>query len=103
MRFTSRFSVVALSALVWASVASAETPNRTTQLEPGGYAVVTEMQLEDAFEKSATRGPDEFLRRLAGPTSMDCTNAVTLSEFETCVVTAEGTPRTAMPAALAQH
>jgi len=103
MRFTSRFSVVALCALAWAGSAAAETPSQTITLEPGAFAVVTEMRLDDAFEKSAAEGAHDVLERLAGPTSMDCTNAVTRSELETCVVTVAGTPRASTPASLAQH
>ncbi len=63
----------------------------------------TELELDDAFEKSTGRQSEDFLRRLAGPTSMDCKNAVLPSDFETCVVTAEGKPKPAVPATLAQH
>jgi hypothetical protein len=99
MRPLTRFAISALFALACASLASAEPP----AIEPGAIASVTDMELDDAFEKTTAHLSDEFLRRLAEPTSMDCTNAATRDPSETCVVTAEREPVASVPAALAQH
>ena len=103
MRPLSPFFITALLALTWTTFASAENSTTDSSLAPGVFAAVTEIQLDDVFEKMTAQGSDDFLQRLAGPTSMDCTNAVARNEFETCVVTAVGTPQTSVPAALAQH
>lgn len=100
MRSLKYLAVSTLSVLASASLAIAEPPEATTSIEPDAIASVTDIQLDDAFEKSTAQDSDEFLQRLANPTSMDCTNAVTRDPSETCVVTAE---TTSMPAALAHH
>ena len=103
MQPRSHFAFAALLALFWTGLASAESPDINPALEPGAFAAATEMHLDDALEKSGPLGSDDFLRGLAGPSSMDCTYAITRSELETCVVSVESEPRTAVPAALAQH
>ena len=104
MRPLSPFSFVALLALTWTGLASAETPNTAPPIGPSEIAAVADMQLDDAFEKTAADDSDDFLHQLAGPTSMDCKNALTRTDAETCVVTVvDGSTMTAPPAALAQH
>lgn len=103
MRLMNRFSLAAVFAASTASLAMAETPNTNPSVEPGAFADVIEMRLDDEFEKSAVGLSDEALGRLGGPSSMSCSHALTQSDLETCVVTADGTPTPAMPAALAQH
>ncbi|MEM9175162.1 MAG: hypothetical protein AAGC67_07995, partial [Myxococcota bacterium] len=95
MRFTSRIFLGALLAVGLASVAHAETPNT----EPGEFTLNAELQLDQQFELSLADAADSGLHRLAGPTTMNCSH----SELETCVVTTEGTPRAALPAAIAAH
>lgn len=102
MRPPSLFLATAIATVVWTASAAAEAPEPNT-LEPSAFAASTELELGDAFEKSIGRQPEDFLNSLAGPTSMDCKHAVLPSDSETCVVTAEGDPRPAMPATLAQH
>jgi hypothetical protein len=97
------FGLSALLALTTAVLASAEPPADDSSVDPAAFSSVTEMQLDDAFEKSAGLDNEELLRALGSPTSMDCSNAVTLTELETCVVTAIEKSRSAVPAALAQH
>jgi hypothetical protein len=103
MQALSHFAIAALLALTWSGLASAESPDANPSIESGLLASVTEMKLDQAIEESGPLGSDDFLRGLAGPSSMDCTHAVTRSDFETCIVSVEGSPRTAVPAALAQH
>ena len=103
MRPLTRYVLPAIFALTCTQLASAETPETAPTLEPGAIASVAEMELDDAFEKSTAHQSDEFLRRLAEPTSMDCTNAVTRDPSETCIVRAEREPASSPPAALARH
>ena len=103
MRPLSHLVFSALLALSWTSLASAETPTNSSSLEANAFEAVSGIQLDDAFEKSTARNSKDSLLALAGPTSMDCRNAATRSEFETCVVTAEGKPQATVPTALAQH
>lgn len=102
MRPLSLFLATAIATVAWAASATAETPE-SNAFEPSVFSTSTEARLGDAFEKSTARQRQDFLLRLAGPTSMDCKHAVLASDFETCVVTAEGEPRAAVPATLAQH
>jgi len=103
MRPQFSFGLAALLALTMAALASAEPPANDSSVDPATFSTVTEMQLDDAFEKSAGLDNAGLLRALGSPTSMDCSNAVTLSELETCVVTPLEKRRSAVPAALAQH
>ena len=102
MRPLSLFLATAFATVAWTASAAAETPEANT-LEPSSFSASTVLELDDAFEKSTGRQSEDFLGRLAGPTSMDCKNAVLASDLETCVVTAEGQPKPAVPATLAQH
>ena len=95
MRLTSRIFLGAVFALSLSGIAFAETP--TT--EPGEFTLSAEHQLDEQFELSLAGAADAGLHRLAGPTTMICGG----SELETCVVTTEGTPRQAMPAAIAAN
>jgi len=97
----TRVFFAALLALAWTTAASAETPETNPSIEPGDFALMTELRLENAFEKSTQS--NELFNALAGPTTMNCSHATTISELETCVVTAEGTPVSAVPAALAKN
>ena len=103
MRSLTRIFLGSLLAAAATSVASAETPTVTPSIEPGEFVHTIELRLDDEFEKSATRSADSVLGRLAGPSSMDCSPTASRSALETCVVTTEGTPLAAVPAALAQH
>jgi len=102
MRPLSLLLATAIATVAWTASAAAETPEANTR-EPSTFSASTELQLDDAFEKSTGRHSEDFLSRLAGPTSMDCKNAVLPSDFETCIVTAEGHAQPAAPATLAQH
>lgn len=101
MRFMSRILITALIALAWTVSASAETPGSNPSVEPGDFESLTELRLQSEFEKSVAGASHSQLHGLAGPTTMNCSHAVTRTELETCVVTAEGTPNGAVPAALA--
>ena len=103
MRPITRGFFAALLALAGTTAAYAETSETNPSIEPGDFALVTELQLETAFERTAGQTGDSLLHGLAGPTTMNCSYATTISELETCVVTAEGTPASAVPAALAKN
>ena len=103
MRPITRVFFAALLALAGTTAAYAETSETHPSIEPGAFAHVTELQLENAFEKTAGQADDSLFQALAGPTTMNCSYATTISELETCVVTAEGTPAAAVPAALAKN
>jgi hypothetical protein len=102
MRPLSLFVATAIATVAWAASAAAEAPEAHT-LEPSSFSASTVLELDDAFEKSTGRQTEDFLSRLAGPTSMDCKHAVLPADLETCIVTAEGEPRSDAPATLAQH
>jgi hypothetical protein len=100
MQPRSRFILAALFAFAWTGLASGETAEPNTAIEPGALESVVEMQLDDAFEKLTASGEGDFLLSLAGPTSMDCTNSMRL---ETCVVTVAATRQPSIPATRAPH
>ena len=105
MRLISRIILGTLITFTCTSLASAETTTTQPSIERGEFAHATEMRLDDEFEKTVSRASEVVLSGLSGPSSMNCSHAVTMTELETCVVTAEGMPRLAAPApaALAQH
>ena len=101
----SRIILGTLITFTCTSLASAETTTTQPSMGRGEFAHATEMRLDDEFEKTVSRASEVVLSGLSGPSSMNCSHAVTMTELETCVVTAEGMPRLAAPApaALAQH
>ena len=101
MRCISRVFLTALIALAWTTAASADVPGSNPYVEPRNFTSLTELALESEFEKTAGGASNSGLHALAGPTTMTCSHAVIPSQLETCVVTAEGTPKSAVPATLA--
>ncbi len=101
MRPISRLALVALIALTWTSLATAETPDINSPLEIDAFASITALALDAAFEESMAERSDPLLRSLGGPTTMKCARAP--SAVETCVVTATGTPKEISTETLAQH
>ncbi|MBJ21328.1 MAG: hypothetical protein GY910_06765 [bacterium] len=101
MRPRPRFVLAALLALAWTGSASAGTLDTGPAIDPGVFASIAAIQLDDAFEKSAGLESDDFLQRLGSPTSMVCTNTGVPQQVETCIVTAIGTPKTEIPEKLA--
>jgi len=88
------------------SVAFAETPNSNLSSVPGDFTLSTQLDLDQQFERSLAHAADGRLQRMSGPSSMSCSHALTTSILDTCVVTAQGTPRSARsagPAALAAY
>jgi hypothetical protein len=98
-----RYSVllIALLALGWSSIASAED-SKTDGLEPKALAEMSTPSLDSAFERATSPKHDRSLHGLAGPSTMNCQNGADLDDLETCVVTADGM-LASVPAALAQH
>lgn len=99
MRPLSRFLLGAALALSFSSVALAETP----ATESGEFTLNAELRLDQQFELSLADPADGLLHAPNGPSTMSCSHVVNTSEYETCVVTTEGTPRQAMPAAIAAN
>ena len=104
MRSLSRLFLGTLLAVSASSVVSAETPEPTSSIDPAEFAAVTDIVLDDAFEKKAAPGTESFIAMAgpSGPTTMDCSPLLPNS-METCVVTARGKAHGAVPAALANH
>ena len=98
MRSMSRFLLGACLALGLSGLAFAETPETTSSIEPGEFTHFAELRLDQQFELSLASAAEGRLHALAGPTTMTCSHVLTVAELETCVVTAEGTPRSAVPA-----
>ncbi|MGB0618731.1 MAG: hypothetical protein ACPGVZ_04610 [Myxococcota bacterium] len=107
MRLIPRTLLGAFLALSLSSVAGAEAPSA----EASEFSLTAELELEHRFEleldqrfelELSDTANGRFLR-LSGPSTMSCSHALTASELDTCVVTAEGTPRPAMPAAIAAN
>lgn len=103
MRPLIRIVLGAALALGLSSLAAAETPDSTSSTEPGEFTQFTEVSLDEQFELSLANAAEGQLHRLAGPSTMSCSHALTVSEFETCVVTAQGKPHPAVPAAIAAN
>ena len=102
MRLMPKIIAGTLIAFAWTSLASAETSAQPS-IELGEFAHATEMRLDDEIEKTVSRASDAVLSGLSGPSSMSCSHAVTMTELETCVVTANGSTKSGMPAALAHY
>lgn len=102
MRFVPSILLGVVATLA-ATSAFAETPDATPSIEPGDFAQFAELRLGDEFEKSVARVGDGSLTGLGGPSSMSCSHALTGDALDTCVVTAQGAPSPAAPAALAQN
>lgn len=97
MRSTSRILLGAFFALALSSPAVAET----LAASGGDFTHTAQLRLDQQFELSVEDVAAGQLWRLGGPSTMSCSHAFNRSEFETCVVTAEGSPRSAVPAAMA--
>ena len=102
MRPISKILFMALIALCWSSLASADPQNQGQSLDASRFAAVTNLQLDMVFERFATLGSNPGFHGLTGPTAMDCSNDAIRAGLETCVVTSSG-PAPSMPAALAQR
>ncbi len=102
MRPTSRILFGAFIALCWSGLATANPPDPTTSLDPSVFREVSNIQLDSAFEEFVSQDSGRSIRGLSGPSSMDCDDARTKADIETCVVTTRA-PRNPAPAALAQH
>ena len=102
MRPIPKILFMALMALCWSSLASADPQNQGQSLDSSQFAAVTSLQLDMAFERFATLGSKPGFQGLMGPTTMDCSSDAIQAGLETCVVTSSG-PSLSMPAALAQH
>lgn len=103
MRSLTRTLLPALFALGLGGAASAETPESTTSVEPGELTAITAARLDQLFENSFAHAADSSLRVFGGPSSMQCGHVSSAHEFETCVVTAQGSPRPSAPAAIAAN
>lgn len=103
MRTMSRVFLGVLLAVGLPSVAFAETPGSNPSSAPGDFTLSAQLDLDQQFELSFAHAADGRLQRMSGPSSMSCSHALTTSILDTCVVTAQGTPRSAGPAALAAH
>ncbi len=107
MRLIPRTLLGAFLALSLSSVAGAEAPSAAA----GKFLLTAELELEQRFELELDQQfeleladtANGRLLRLSGPSTMSCSHALTASKIDTCVVTAEGTPRPAMPAAIAAN
>ena len=107
MRLIPRTLLGAFLALSLSSVAGAEAPSAAA----GKFLLTAELELEQRFELELDQRfeleladtANGRLLRLSGPSKMNCSHALNASELDTCVVTAEGTPRPAMPAAIAAN
>ncbi len=99
MRSMSRIFLGTFLALGLSSVAVAET----SATEAGDFTLSAQLRLDQQFELSVADATAGQLWRLGGPSTMSCSHAVNRTELETCVVTAEGTPRSAVPAAIAAN
>ena len=102
MRPLSRFFLGALLATVWAGIAVAETPATDSTLDTMALAAVTDLHLDDAFERSTYQDSDRFMARLGRPTTMDCDAGSEPQGPEICTVTAPEHD-SVVPAALAQR
>ncbi|MBB84650.1 MAG: hypothetical protein CL931_12640 [Deltaproteobacteria bacterium] len=102
MRLIPRTLLGAFLALSLSSVAGAEAGkfSLTAELE---LEQRFELELDQRFELELADTANGRLLRLSGPSTMSCSHALTAGEIDTCVVTAEGTPRPAMPAAIAAN
>ena len=103
MLLPSRILISVLFAATLSSVSSAETPDSITSIEPGEITLSAQLDLDEQFERSLAHAADSRLQRMAGPSSMICSPAIGGDEFDTCVVTALGTPLAAGPAAIAPN
>ena len=101
MQFRYSVLLIALLALGWSGVASAED-SKTDVLEPKALSAMTSVSLDNAFERATSPTHEQTLHGLAGPSQMNCESGTDHDGLETCVVTTEGMLASA-PAALAQH
>ena len=99
MRSTSRIFLGAFFALALSSPAVAETP----AANGGDFTHTAQLQLDQQFELYVEDMAAGQLWRLGGPSTMSCSHAFNRNELETCVVTAEGTPRSAVTASIAAN
>ena len=99
MRLIPRTLLGAFLALGLSSAAGAEKPSDETD----EFTLTAELELKHRFEFELADTANGRLLRLSGPSTMSCSHALTASELDTCVVTAEGTPRPTMPASIAAN
>ena len=103
MRSMSRIFLGALFAVSLSGLAYADSHDSNSSVQPGEVTLTAQLDLDRQFERSLDGAADARFQRMAGPTQMTCAHALTTSELDTCVVTAQGTPRAAVPAAIASH
>ena len=99
MRSMSRILLGAFLAFSLSNVAVAET----SATQASDFTHTAQLRLDQQFELSVADVGAGQLWRLGGPSRMSCSHAVNRTELETCVVTTEGTPRPAVPAAIAAN
>lgn len=87
MKFGLRTILVALLALCWSDLAAATPPGDPAAGTTIELAAVARVELDEAFERFATRETAHPLHGPAGPTDMTCRNGVPVGHPETCTVT----------------
>lgn len=97
MRSLPKMLFPALLALAWSGPTMAETPTA----ELGEFTTRALTRLDQQFDRSQAGATDASLFALASPSQMECGHATSAAAYETCVVTAAGTPTSAVPAAIA--
>lgn len=102
MRPLTRIFFGVLLALCCSGLAVADPHDPTQSLDSSTIRRLTLVQLDTAFERSASEGSGMSLYGLGGPSSMDCTSSPLQAGIETCVVTTRRRA-TSMPAALTQR
>jgi hypothetical protein len=102
MRPISRTFLVAMMAFGATTAAQAETTSNSSVLSPKILSVVSDLQLDGAFEQAMSHAADQALLPLGGPSSMVCSEGAISGSPETCVVSIEAA-RVTTPASLAQR
>lgn len=102
---SNKLFFVLILACGFSTAAQAETPANQDNLDPAALAVVSEIHLEQAFERSMAKTGEQTLLRFGRPTSMLCQGGAVIGDAETCIVTAPSSVsgQVAVPAALAQR
>ena len=102
MRFRTSVLLVALLALGWSGVASAEDTTSNT-VEPAAFAAMSHVSLDQAFELATTPATSAAWQAMLCQTTMQCETVAEANSDETCIVTASGDLRDSRPAALAHN
>ena len=102
MRPISRLIMITLLTFGASTAAQAENPSSPSVLDPAILSVVSDLELDGAFEQAMATSADSAFLVVAGPSSMDCSPSSAISETEVCVVLNDS-PFQVVPAALAQR